>query len=165
MGDVTGLEVLYERYYGAMVALGFSIVGEKNLAEDIAQEVFAVMCRDLKQLNNPDQFGAWLGGICRNLGRQALRIRSRRIKPFLRTCTQNPQDANDRIVQTQKAILALSKKYREVIALRYYDNLPYDRIGAILGLSLQGVNGRLMRAKRNIEKILRRQGLQGGVVR
>jgi RNA polymerase sigma factor (sigma-70 family) len=72
------------------------------------------------------------------------------------------KEADLSISVMQQAILDLPQKYREVIALRYYDSLPYERIATVLGLTVQGVNGRLIRAKRKIEQHLRRQGFTGG---
>jgi len=45
--------------------------------------------------------------------------------------------------------------------LRYYDNLPYEQIAQVLDISIQAVNGRLVRAKRKIAKYLKRNGLTG----
>ena len=43
--------------------------------------------------------------------------------------------------------------------LRYYDNLPYEQIAGVLGISVQAVHGRLIRAKRKVAKQLKRVGV------
>jgi RNA polymerase sigma-70 factor (ECF subfamily) len=60
-----------------------------------------------------------------------------------------------------RAIQQLKPAERELIVLRYYDNLPYERIASVLDISVQAVNGRLTRAKRKIAKYLKRNGLTG----
>jgi RNA polymerase sigma-70 factor (ECF subfamily) len=58
----------------------------------------------------------------------------------------------------RKAIAALSASHREVIFLRYYDGMTYERIAAVLGISEQAINGRLRRAKKEIAEYLGRNG-------
>jgi len=76
-GQVDSFGALYQRYHNPMVALAYAQLGDKHTAEDAAQEVFAVACRDLGSPRERDKFGAWLGGICRNVCRQMLRVKSR----------------------------------------------------------------------------------------
>ena len=56
------------------------------------------------------------------------------------------------------ALEQLEPAAREVIYLRYYDGLSYERISQVLGISEQAINGRLRRAKKKIAKYLRREG-------
>ncbi len=58
--------------YGRISLFGLA---DRNFAEDAAQEVFAVACRDLICLKRRDRFGAWLAGICRNITRQMIRAK------------------------------------------------------------------------------------------
>jgi RNA polymerase sigma-70 factor (ECF subfamily) len=76
-GRLDSFGALYQRYHNPMVALAYAQLGDKHAAEDAAQEVFAVACRDLGSLRERDKFGPWLGGICRNVCRQMLRVRNR----------------------------------------------------------------------------------------
>jgi RNA polymerase sigma-70 factor, ECF subfamily len=76
-GRLDSFGALYQRYHNPIVALAYARLGDKHLAEDAAQEVFAVACRDLRSLRDRDKFGAWLGGICRNVTKQMLRVKSR----------------------------------------------------------------------------------------
>ena len=74
-GCVESFSRLYDRYYGPMVALAYSILTDHALAEDAAQEAFAVACRDLGRLRRPKKFPAWLAGICRNSAKESLAVR------------------------------------------------------------------------------------------
>src|SRR5512136_2912370 len=76
-GRLDSFGVLYERYHNPIVALAYAQLGDKHTAEDAAQEVFAIACRDLPSLRDRDKFGAWLGGICRNVTKQMLRVKTR----------------------------------------------------------------------------------------
>jgi len=66
-----------------------------------------------------------------------------------------PDDAGPAV---RAALDRLEPQAREVIYLRFYDGLSYERIGEVLGISEQAINGRLRRAKRELAKHLRREG-------
>src|SRR4030043_999394 len=72
-GHLESFGALYERYHSPMVALAYSMLADRHLAEDAAQEVFAIACRDIESLKSKERFAAWLAGICRNVSRQMLR--------------------------------------------------------------------------------------------
>ena len=65
-GDSNAFNELIERYQSAVYGLGLSIVGNVHDAQDIAQETFVSAYLSLEKLQNPERFGAWLCGICRN---------------------------------------------------------------------------------------------------
>ena len=76
-GHLDSFAALYERYYGCMVALAYSVLADLQLSEDAAQESFAIACRDLRRLKRRDKFGPWIAGICRNVSRQMGRSTAR----------------------------------------------------------------------------------------
>ena len=61
----------------------------------------------------------------------------------------------------QTALERLKPSEREAIALRYYDNLSYERIASVLNCSTRAVNSRLIRAKQKIAKHFKHNGLTG----
>jgi RNA polymerase sigma-70 factor (ECF subfamily) len=77
-GRLDSFGALYQRYYNPVVALAYAQLGDKHAAEDAAQEAFAIACRELRTLRDREKFGAWLGGICRNVTKQMLRRKARR---------------------------------------------------------------------------------------
>jgi len=159
-GCLESFAALYKRYYGAMVALGYSVLDDIHLAEDAAQQSFAIACGDLSKLKSKEKFGCWLAGICRNVAKQ-MRRRQGRQSALDESVTATPKrDSFDCTVR--QAVWSLKPFYREPIVLRYYDNLPYEQIGNVLGISVQAVNGRLIRAKKKIKKYLERNGITGG---
>jgi DNA-directed RNA polymerase specialized sigma24 family protein len=58
-GRLDSFGALYQRYHNPIVALAYARLGDKHAAEDAAQEVFAIACRDLVSLRDPDKFGPW----------------------------------------------------------------------------------------------------------
>ena len=161
-GHLESFGILYERYHSPMVALAYSMLADRDLAEDAAQEVFAVACRDIGNLKRKEKFAAWLAGICRNISRQMLR--ANRIKPATlsdENAAQGGKVCQDRRDTIRRAVWNLREAERELIVLRYFDGFSQARISEVLGLSPQAVNGRLIRAKRKIAKYLKQNGFTG----
>jgi len=168
-GHLESFGALYERYHSPMVALAYSMLADRDLAEDAAQEVFAAACRDIGNLKSKERFPAWLAGICRNISRQMLRtskrftaehaeaaesIKFNGLSAISAVSAVHPGDAQDRKEAIRRAVWNLREAERELIVLRYFDGFSQAHISEVLGLSPQAVNGRLVRAKRKIAKYL-----------
>jgi len=161
-GHLESFGALYERYHSSMVALSYSMLADRDLAEDAAQEVFAIACRDLRSLKSKERFAAWLAGICRNVSRQMLR--TNKGKPVAvgdNPAAQKHDDMEDRREAIRRAVWSLREPERELIVMRYFNGFSQGQISEVLDISSQAVNGRLIRAKRNIAKYLKRNGLTG----
>jgi RNA polymerase sigma-70 factor (ECF subfamily) len=161
-GHLESFGALYKVYHSPMVALAYSMLADRDLAEDAAQEVFAIACRDLLSLRREDKFGAWLAGICRNVARQMLRSRVKSVAVDVEQAAENRDDKDYRQDAIRRAVWELPAAERELIVLRYYDGFSQAQISGVLEISPQAVNGRLVRAKRKIAKYLKRNGFTGG---
>jgi RNA polymerase sigma-70 factor, ECF subfamily len=159
-GDVSSFGELYRRHYKAAVGIARCVLSDHHLAEDAAQEAFAIACRDLGRLRRTDRFAQWLGAICRKVARRATRSRLRRSLPDE---TIQPADANgdhhQRLEAVRQSVERLPARAREVILLHYFSGLSYEKIAESLGTSPQAVHGRLIRARRKLTEDLRRNGL------
>ncbi len=157
-GDGDSFTELCRRYYPAMVAVAHAILGDRHLAEDAAQQAFAQAAIHLPRLRKSEQFGSWLAAICRNAACDIGRAR----RGLGRGEEQSEQaveaDVDDAGPAVRVALQRLEPTAREVIYLRFYDGLSYERIGEVLGISEQAINGRLRRAKKELAKHLRREG-------
>jgi RNA polymerase sigma-70 factor (ECF subfamily) len=161
-GHLASFAVLYERYYGCMVALAYSVLADKSLAEDAAQESFAAACRDLPSLKSKDKFASWLAGICRNIAKQMQKSKGRFAALNGDAPTKEEKSYDSDLIR--RAVWKLRTVHREPIVLRYYNGLSYEQISLTLGISQQAVHGRLTRAKRKIAKYLKRNGFTGGAL-
>jgi RNA polymerase sigma-70 factor (ECF subfamily) len=160
-GDADSFTELCRRYYPAMVAIAHSILGDRHLAEDAAQEAFAKAAVKLPQLRRKSRFAGWLAAICRNAAKDMVRrtIDFHAANELSTVAGQPDQDDTTEVVR--EAIGRLSASTRELVFLRYYDGLSYEQISSVLGLSQQTINGRLRRAKRKMAELLRRKGYGG----
>lgn len=157
-GDGDSFTELCRRYYGPMVAIGHAILGDRHLAEDAAQEAFAKAAVHLPKLRKADQFGCWLAAICRNEARSLARTRRTSRRDGEAPVQKTPAGGDETGEVVKAALNQLPAEAREVIFLRFYDGLSYDRISAVLGISEQAINGRLRRAKQKLAEHLRRYG-------
>jgi RNA polymerase sigma-70 factor (ECF subfamily) len=157
-GDIEGFGKLCRRYYPALVAVGYSVLGDHQLAEDAAQESFARALINLKNLRNRTKFVPWLAAICRNVAKDMVATKARQINTgdFSQAARNNNHDDSRR--QIRQAIDQLSISAKELIVLRYYNGLSYEEISSVLGISKATINGRLTRAKRKMAKYLTHNG-------
>ena len=160
-GNADSFTELCRRYYPAMVAIAHSILGDRHLAEDAAQQAFAKAALKLPQLKKESRFAGWLAVICRNIAKDM----ARNVGAGLRVCPTDDlsmiaaESRDDDTAETvREAISKLSASARELIFLRYYDGMSYEQISAVLGISEQAINGRLRRAKKKMADYLRRNG-------
>lgn len=157
-GDGDSFTELCRRYYPAMVAIAHSMLGDRHLAEDVAQQAFATAAVKLRQLRQKGQFAGWLAAICRNAARDMLR-RTRAVQGIDdRSAATGEPDENGVCESVRAALNKLSASAREVVFLRFYDGMSYEQISAVLGISEQALNGRLRRAKKKLAEYLRRDG-------
>jgi RNA polymerase sigma-70 factor, ECF subfamily len=160
-GRLDGFGVLYQRYHNPIVALAYAQLGDRHSAQDAAQEVFAVACRDLRSLRNRDKFGPWLGGICRNVCRQMLRIKTRTAPLSEEPVADSADGRSDQREQSdavRRAVWNLPDGERELIVMRYFNGFSQAKISQVLDLTPAAVNGRLTRAKRRIAESLKQDG-------
>ncbi|MFZ2146481.1 MAG: sigma-70 family RNA polymerase sigma factor [Sedimentisphaerales bacterium] len=157
-GDAEGFTELCRRYYPAMVAIAHSILGDRHLAEDAAQQAFAKAAVKLPQLKKESRFAGWLAVICRNAAKDMARNTEslRTTEDLSMVAAKSRDDGTADVVR--EAISKLSASARELIFLRYYDGMSYEQISAVLGISEQAINGRLRRAKKKMADYLRRNG-------
>lgn len=157
-GNIDSFGELCTYYYPSMVAIGYSVLADHQLAEDAAQEAFARALKNLRKLNRAEKFASWLAQICRNVAVDMVRARARPAPAdnLSQHSDINTNDASAEIVRG--AIARLPKAERDLIVLRYYNSLSYRQISAVLGVSKGTINGKLTRAKRKLANDLIQQG-------
>jgi RNA polymerase sigma-70 factor (ECF subfamily) len=160
-GHLESFGTLYVRYYSSMVALAYSALADRDLAEDTAQETFAIACQKLGTLRQRDKFAAWLASICRNVARSIHRSKGKSAAANFQKRFGNQNDTDHRRDAIREAVWKLRPADRELIIMRYYDGFSQAQISGVLDISPQAVNGRLFRAKQKIAKYLKRNGFTG----
>jgi RNA polymerase sigma-70 factor (ECF subfamily) len=159
-GDAEALAGLYEQYYATMVWIAYSVLLDRNLAEDAAQQAFATVYSKIRSLRQSDRFGPWLTAICRNTAQDMARARRREATLQKRAASEvrmaSGSDGFDKAVK--EAVDSLPAMYREVVVLHYYSGLSYQEIESVLDVSGDTVKGRLARARKQIQAQLEQEG-------
>jgi RNA polymerase sigma-70 factor (ECF subfamily) len=163
-GDADSFGRLCEQYYSAMVAIAYSRLRDRDLAEDTAQEAFFVAFRNLSKLKKVSRFGRWLTRICRNIASDTAKTRARdRLAPIEGfDCPSNDKAKQDDNVDAVRYIVSsLPVRLKEVVYLRFHNRMSYQQISDILGVSQEAVNGRLRRARKILAReLLRRASVE-----
>lgn len=148
--------------YGGMLArLCTALLNDPDLAQDITQETFLRAYRDLtrhKRLISNEQ--AWLASIAVNLCRDQWRTRwfrhiDRRVTLDMLPEPAAPMEEKD--TRIFEAVQALPRKLREVVLLRYFQEMEISELPRVLGVSRATVYRRLEQAMEAL-----RTALEGG---
>jgi RNA polymerase sigma factor (sigma-70 family) len=146
------VESLYDRHYLALVRLARNLVDDLDSAEDVVQDVFA----GLKQL--PDDPLSYLRVAVVNRARSALRRRKVARAFLLRSGRPDDAEAADADVlraDRRRRLLTLidrlPQRQREVVVLRYYEDLAVADIARVLRISPGAVSSSLARALDTLE--------------
>jgi RNA polymerase sigma-70 factor (ECF subfamily) len=152
---------LCRRYYCSLVAVAYSVLMDHHLAEDAAQEALAAACRQLPRLKKQGRFGPWVVAICRNVARDMLWELKRQRKPIVaRQERQNNRQDDDQKVILAEALQHLPQNLKEVIFLRFYNEMSYRQMAKVLGTSEQVIDGRIRRAKKKMTVYLKKVGFR-----
>ena len=151
---------LCSRYYPSLVAVADSVLMDHHLAEDAAQEAFAAACRQLAKLKKPERFGPWIVAICRNVAKDMLRERQRERKPVRKYHDCESDNDNDQNAILAEALQQLPQNLREVIFLRFYNEMSYRKMAKVIGSTEQVIDGRIRRAKKKIAIYLKKAGFR-----
>jgi RNA polymerase sigma-70 factor (ECF subfamily) len=153
--EPSDIERVYRARYSAFIALATASTGDVAEATDVVQEAFATALRKRRRFRSEGTLEAWLCRIVLNKARDRRRKRSRR--PFLTTAdpaiSTNGYEADAAV----RAVLAeLPERQRETIFLRYYADLDYAGIAAVLGISPGTVGATLTAAHTRLRERIER---------
>ena len=157
---------LFERHYSQVACWCLRATGDKELAADLAQEIFARAHRNLKSFQGQSKFSTWLYAIARNQFLNAMKARSiRRIEEGEEALAELPGDdssaahereSSGKLVQ-QLLNEALDETEKKVFTLHYGDELTLSAITRLLGLtSVSGAKAYIVSAKRKLNRCLQR---------
>jgi RNA polymerase sigma-70 factor, ECF subfamily len=163
-GNHDAFRQLVERHHRLVMNVGYRAFGNVSSAEDLTQEVFLKVYRNLQSYRFEKPFSHWLHRIAANAVTDAIRRR----RPVLSLDTLDqvpgsgaadpPQVAARHEVQraVRRAISDLRSPYRETIALELFHDLSYQEIADVLHVPLGTVMSRLHRARESLRVALAR---------
>ena len=151
---------LFDDYYPSLVRMLYRRTGDRDRAEDLAQETFARAVAA-----PPDNPRPWLFAVALNLVREDGRrsvTRGRRLE-LLRTEQDRPAagpdvdfERNEDVARVRGALARLNERDREALLLKA-EGFGYDEIASTLGLAKGAVGTTLARARRRLVEAYRAQ--------
>ncbi len=168
LGGQTGaFAYLIDRHKDKAFNLAFRICGNREEAEEIAQDSFLKAYNSLKGFRMKSCFGTWLYRIVYNTAISL--VRTRKKSPlsledfpadyidFLTKGTNEEESTNEyRDSLVNFALQKISEEERGLISLHYYDELNIAEISVITGISKANLKVRLFRARKKMIEIIAR---------
>ena len=182
-GDVQAFERIVLAYQKKVFNLAFRMLGEREEAEDLTQEVFLNVFRHLSKFRGKSQFSTWIYQVTLNHCRNRIKYLKRRYHHAKESLDspvateegsvdkdlKDPGDIPEEVlfkqeVQTlvHRALGMLREDYREVVVLRDIQGMSYQEIAKVVGLPEGTLKSRLHRARMELKEILERMGVTRG---
>jgi RNA polymerase sigma-70 factor (ECF subfamily) len=173
--DAAAFEELMLRYQNRLVSLLSHLVGKRDMAEDLAQDVFLRVYRARKRYVPGSKFSTWLFTIANNIASNALRGLSRRREVDLRPSSPNESAGNpleaaaaaaSALMPTrqldkaelrqvvQLAVATLNERQRMAVLLAKFEHLSYTEIAEIMEMTPQAIKSLLSRARTKLREVI-----------
>jgi RNA polymerase sigma-70 factor (ECF subfamily) len=169
-GSQSAFEQIVRRYQRPVIGLIARMVGDRALAEDLAQEAFVKAFRHLSAFDASRRLSSWLFRIAHNTAIDALRRGSAVTVPL----DAHGQDEHPRQLSSppdpdpvEQAALGdalvaalghLRPDFRAAVVLRYEEGLAFDEIGHILGVPEATARSHVHRARKEMARHLAEAG-------
>ncbi|MBP1975108.1 sigma-70 family RNA polymerase sigma factor [Cohnella thailandensis] len=165
--DEAALRALMERYGNELMRTAYLLVKDKHAAEEAVMDTFIQAYRKIDQLQDPDRLHGWLLRITVNRCRMKMRTWSwTRILPLPhveKMIAEEEPGPEELLIDAwrneklSEALLKLDYKYREAIALFYYNGLTVAEIAEQTGSNENTVKARLARGRAKLKLMLEEQ--------
>jgi RNA polymerase sigma-70 factor, ECF subfamily len=154
------VQELLDRYGDRLLRSAFLLCGNETEAQDFAQETFLQAMHSVHRFQGRSAVYTWLHGILLNLIRTHRRDQRRLVFDEALVSLEvaeeipTPSDAAMASSALRTALQQLSSAHREVIVLRYYENMKIHEIAGQLDISSGTVKSRLHYAIQELQKLL-----------
>lgn len=159
----TAFRYLYDNYSGALYSVILSILQDRELANDVLQEVFVKVWRQIDQYDpGKGRLFTWLVNISRNASIDTLRSKSYNTQKQIRELTENVYTAAGSIntetdkIGLRKIVNLLKEEHKVLIELAYFQGYTQDEISKLLNIPLGTVKTRLRSALLQLKDFLKK---------
>ena len=166
-GDSDAYAFLIDAYKDRIFNLAYRMTGNYEDANDLAQETFIRAFANLRRFDKQKHFFTWLYTISLNIIRNHLKKTERgRLhktdyeKDEREISIHDEKDPETDIMTKEKTdnlgmcIQRLPDDMREAVILRFYQDIPFDDIAEIMGISLSAAKMRVYRGLEKLEEML-----------
>ncbi|RKU09909.1 hypothetical protein C6503_20430 [Candidatus Poribacteria bacterium] len=169
-GDDAAFNALVRKHQKGVHALAWRKVGDFHVAEEITQDTFLSIYKNLAQLRNPKQFSGWMYVIANRLCLKWLEKNIKK-KSVMQSLEDTPVEeieessythyvseqrltevTEDRHELVKKLLSKLPESERTVVTLHYLGEMTVKEIGKLLGVSVNTIKSRLRRGRERLQE-------------
>jgi RNA polymerase sigma-70 factor, ECF subfamily len=161
-GDAAAVRALIDAKLPRLLALATRMLGDRQDAEDVAQESFVRLWRQAPRWRSGEaRLDTWLHRVALNLCTDRLR-RRREVPTSAPPETPDPApladagiEAVERASGIEAALARLPERQRTAIVLQYYQGLGNIESAALMGIGVEALESLLARGRRSLRAMLR----------
>ena len=166
-GSQGAMESIARQYQHWVYNIAYGMLGNREDAGDVAQDVFLWLCENIGQFQFRSQFSTWLYRIvmnrCINLKDRYRRRKTEPMEiddsqPWTPIADVSPESSvllQEQQELLQKALAKLKRDYRKILILREMRNLSYEELAEVLGCSMGRVKSRLHEARKALRILIK----------
>ncbi len=156
IGDKDAFAELIELYKAPLRYFIIRLSATPEMAEDIFQDTWLTVIRRIQTLKKIDAFSTWLYRIARNKVYQQFR-RKRKLSELDQNIavpnnTENDVFSSEDAAKIHRCLKELLPEYREVLMLRFLEQMSYEQISQVINCRLGTVKSRIHYAKLALKK-------------
>jgi RNA polymerase sigma-70 factor (ECF subfamily) len=176
-GDRSAFQELVERYADKAYQIAFGVLGSREDAEEVSQDVFVRIHRALPKFRGDSEFTTWMYRITLNLARNKYRWNKSRGaqknvsmdaplegseegEGLAMAVPETRLSPDDQVVidelerNISRELETLPPLYREALVMRNLDDMNYEQIATLLGCKLGTIKSRIARARDELRRRL-----------
>jgi len=162
-GDGGAFRSLLQRHYATIFRVGFRVLGNREDAEDLAQDICAALPKKLASFRGHARFTTWLHQIVINAARDLIRRKQtarRKASRWGETEILRRDEASDTKAELDwlsTAMTAMPQDLRETVALVLGEEMTHRQAAEVLDLSEGTISWRMSEVKKTLREIARKE--------
>lgn len=164
-GDMAAFRIIVSRYESMIAGIIISMVGDKDDADDIGQEVFIRFYRSMKNFKGESKLGTYLAKTAINLSLNEIKKRKKKWLTTTENYGEFEYESDDNIQKddikscVDYSLSKLEPEFRTVIVLRHIQGFSTKETADILNIPQGTVLSRLARGQKKLKDIITKLGI------
>lgn len=153
-GDLQQVSVLFERYHKRIFNFLARMTMDRELAEDLTQNVFLRIMKYRASYREGNRFESWIYQVARNVFSDHYNVHKNKFSDFvdmekISDHMQDPGDENDMDEKEkllQRSMALLSEEQRELLILTRFQQMKYEDVAVIMDTTVANIKVKVHRA-------------------
>ncbi|MES1195764.1 MAG: RNA polymerase sigma factor [Steroidobacter sp.] len=153
-GDLTAYRMLYQVHVAMVYGLACRLVKDRSAAEDVTQEVFIKVWKDIGSFRGESKFSTWLHSICSLTAITYLRRQRGWLKRVITGDESIPEIAETSVgnVDLESYVKRLPERARIVFVLHAVEGYPHEEVARLCGMAVGSSKAQFHRAKQLLQE-------------